>query len=325
MKYPAIVLRQPGGPDALQLEDVTVSAPGPGQVQIRHTAIGANYHDVYVRSGLYNTLPMPGIPGIEAVGVITALGADVTDHTVGERVAYITKQYGAYANQRVIAVDQLIPVPENIKDEVAASHLLKGLTAYGLTHDVYRIEAGDYVLVHAAAGGVGGLITQWAASRGAIVIGTVGNEAKAQIALNQGCSHVIQYRNENFVQRVKEITSGEGVQVVYDSVGKDTFSGSLDCLSPSGHLANFGQASGPIPPFEVSLLFPKSNSLSRMSVFAHFRNIDKRREVSKLLFEALADGTLTPGTIQTFGLAQAADAHRALESRERAGSVVIIP
>ena len=325
MQYPAIVLRQPGEPDVLQLEDVQVPAPGPGQVQIRHTAIGANYHDVYVRSGLYNTLALPGIPGIEAVGVITAVGAEVTGYTPGDRVAYITKQYGAYASERVIDAEELIPVPAGIPDDVVAGHLLKGLTAYGLTHDVYAIQAGDYVLVHAACGGVGRIITQWAASKGATVIGTAGNQEKADIASQLGCTHVILYRDENFVSRVKEITGGEGVQVAYDSVGKDTFAGSLECLAPSGHLANFGQASGPVPPFEVSRLFPKSNSLSRMSVFVHLRDLDRRREVAQLLFAALMDGTLKPGPVERFSLAQAADAHRCLESRERTGSVVLVP
>ena len=325
MQYPAIILRQPGQPDVLQLENVDVPPPGPGQVQIRHTAIGVNFHDVYVRSGLYNTLSRPGIPGIEAVGVITAVGAEVSGYTPGDRVAYITRQYGAYAGERVIDAEQLIPVPAEIPDEVVAGHLLKGLTAYALTHDVYAVQSGDYVLVHAACGGVGRLITQWAASKGATVVGTVGTQEKADIASKLGCAHVIQYRNEDFVLRVKEITAGEGVRVAYDSVGKDTFAGSLECLAPSGHLANFGQASGPVPPLEVSRLFPKSNSLSRISVFVHFRNLERRREVAQLLFTALMDGTLEPGLVERFSLANAGDAHRRLESRERTGSVVLIP
>lgn len=325
VQYPAIVLRQPGGPDVLQLEKVDVAPPRRGEVQIRHTAIGANYHDVYVRSGLYSTLPLPGIPGIEAVGVITAVGPGVESHKPGDRVAYITKQYGAYATERVLECEQLIPIPAGMSDEIVASHLLKGLTAYALTHDVYPIKDGDYVLVHAAAGGVGSLITQWAAAKGAKVIGAVGTVEKAQMALEKGCSHVILYRTEDFVARVMEITAGEGVQVAYDSVGKDTFSGSLDCLAPSGHLANFGQASGPVPPLEVSRLFPRSNSLSRMSVFTHFRHPERRRQAAQLLFRALLDGSLKPGPIERFNLADAAHAHRRLESRDRSGSVILIP
>ena len=325
MHYPAIVLRQPGGPEVLQQEDVEVSPPRAGQVQIRHTAIGVNYHDAYVRSGLYSTLPLPGVPGIEAVGVITAVGPGIDNFQAGDRVAYITKQYGGYSTERVIDAEQLIPLSGDISDEIIASHLLKGLTAYGLTHDVYAVQSGDTALVHAAAGGVGSLITQWAAARGATVIGTVGTEEKAQRALQHGCSHVILYRDEDFVARVKEITAGEGVQVAYDSVGKDTFFGSLECLAPSGHLANFGQASGPVPPLEVSRLFPKSNSLSRMSVFTHFRHPERRQAAAGLLLSALQDGTLKPSVIERFRLADAADAHRRLESRERTGSVVLIP
>ncbi|MFA7670148.1 MAG: quinone oxidoreductase [Burkholderiaceae bacterium] len=325
MLRPAIVLHEAGDADQLRLEDVNVPAPEAGQVQIRQTAIGVNFHDVYVRSGLYKTLPLPGILGLEATGVVTAVGTGATRYAPGDRVAYLTRQYGGYAAERVIDEDLLVPVPDGISDEVAATHLLKGLTAYALAHEVYAIQADDYVLVHAAAGGVGSLLCQWAAAKGATVIGTVGNAEKAEIAHRNGCKHVILYREEDFVQRVSEITQGEGVQVAYDSVGKDTFAGSLACLAPCGHLANFGQASGPIPPFEISQLFPKANSVSRMSVFVHFRHADRRRQVAERLFAALLDGTLTPSQIQTFSLADAAAAHRALESRDRLSSLALIP
>ncbi|NYT23725.1 quinone oxidoreductase [Alcaligenaceae bacterium] len=325
MLQPAIVLREAGDADQLRLEDVDVTPPGNGQVQVRHTAIGVNFHDVYVRSGLYKTLPLPGVPGLEAAGVVTAVGPGATRYAPGDRVAYLTRQYGAYATERVIDEDLLVPVPDTISDEVAATHLVKGLTAYALSHDVYAIKPRDRVLVHAAAGGVGSLLCQWAAAKGATVIGTVGSQEKAEAARRNGCEHVILYREEDFVARVAEITHDEGVQVAYDSVGKDTFFGSLACLAPLGHLANFGQASGPVPPFEVSQLFPKANSVSRMSVFVHCRHADIRRQVAERLFAALHDGTLNPGLIQKFSLADAPAAHRALESRERLGSLLLVP
>ena len=325
MRLPAIVLRAAGDPDQLRLEDVDVAEPGPGEVQIRHTAVGVNFHDVYVRSGLYHTLALPGIPGIEAAGVVTATGPGATRFRPGDRVAYITRQYGCYATARTIDEDALIPLPDGISDELAATHLLKGLTAYALLHEVYAVKPRDRVLVHAAAGGVGALLCQWAAAKGACVIGTVGGLEKADFALRHGCSHAILYRDEDFVARVNEITAGEGVQAAYDSVGKDTFFGSLACLAPTGHLANFGQSSGAVPPFEVSLLFKKSNSLSRMSVFVQLRHADHRREVAQQLFKAFAEGVLKPGPMQKFALADAAQAHRAMESRARMGSLLLVP
>jgi len=325
MHAPAIVLRSAGEPDQLRLEDVEVAEPGPGEVQIRHTAIGVNFHDVYVRSGLYHTLPLPGIPGIEAAGVVTATGPGATQFRPGDRVAYMTRQYGCYAAARIIDEDLLIPLPDAVSDELAATHLLKGLTAYALLHEVYAVKPRDRVLVHAAAGGVGALLCQWAAAKGACVIGTAGSQKKAGFALQHGCSHAILYREEDFVQRVDEITAGQGVQVAYDSVGKDTFFGSLACLAPTGHLANFGQSSGAVPPFEVSQLFKKSNSLSRMSVFVQLRDAGHRRDVARQLFAAFSDGTLSPSPVQRFSLADAAQAHRAMESRERMGSLLLVP
>lgn len=241
----AIVMHTIGGPEVLRLESVEVPAPRSHEVLLRHTAIGVNYHDAYVRSGLYRTLPLPGIPGLEAVGVVEAIGTAVTDFQCGDRVAYLTKGYGAYAEQRTIDASALVSVPKNISDDVAASLLLKGLTAQVLVESVYAVRANDWVLVHAAAGGVGSLLCQWASHLGANVIGTVGSQQKVDVAIAAGCSHVILYREEDFVNSVRQITGGEGVQVAYDAVGKDTFFGSLECLAPCGHLANFGQASGP--------------------------------------------------------------------------------
>lgn len=321
----AIVMRTPGGPEVLQLEPVTVGAPQPHEVRLRHTAIGVNFHDVYVRSGLYQTLKLPGIPGIEAVGVVQELGSAVTGLRTGDRVAYMTRQYGAYAQERTIAADLLVPLPEGISDGVAASSFLKGLTAQVLVRTVYPVQAGDWVLVHAAAGGVGSLLCQWASQLGARVIGTVGSAEKIALAEAAGCRHVINYREENFVQRVKTLTAGGGVQVAYDSVGKDTFLGSLECLAPCGHLANFGQSSGPIAPIEVSMLFAKSNVLSRASVFQHVRTPALLQRAAIQLFEAMLNSTLHIAPSMEFALADAAAAHTALQARERTQSIVLIP
>ncbi len=319
----AIVLHRAGPPENLKFEPAAVSAPLPGEIRLRHTAVGVNFHDAYVRSGLYQTLALPGVPGIEGVGIITELGSNVQHLNVGDRVAYLYKGYGAYSEERVLPAEAAIPVPAGIDDQVVASIFLKGLTAWVLMHEVYAVKPADWVLIHAAAGGVGSLLSQWASHLGARVIGTVGSEHKVELAQRYGCSHVIQYRQEDFVARVKEITGGEGVQVAYDAVGKDTFMGSLACLAPCGHLANFGQASGPVPPFEVSALFVKSNSLSRPSVFQHLRTAEKLHAASAALFKALRDQVLRPGHIATFDLAEAAQAHRELESRSRQGSVVL--
>lgn len=319
----AIVLHQAGPPENLKFEPVPVSALMPGEIRIRHTAVGVNFHDIYVRSGLYKTLTLPGIPGIEGVGVVVEVGSDVQHLNTGDRVAYIYTGYGAYSEERTLPAELALPLPTGLDDRMVAATLLKGLTAQVLLHEVYAVKAGDWVLVHAAAGGVGSLLCQWASHLGAQVIGTVGSEHKVELARRNGCHHVIQYRHEDFVARVNDITNGEGVQVAYDAVGKDTFLGSLACLASCGHLANYGQASGPVPPFEVSALFPKSNSLSRPSVFQHLRTPAKLRAATAALFQALQDGILQPGHIATFKLAEAAQAHHEMESRSRQGSVIL--
>ncbi|RTZ39976.1 quinone oxidoreductase [Candidimonas sp. SYP-B2681] len=319
----AIVLHQAGPAENLKFEPVAVRAPLPGEIRLRHTAVGVNFHDVYVRSGLYKTLALPGIPGIEGVGVVTELGNEVEHLNVGDRVAYIHVGYGAYSEERTLPAEAAIRLSAGIDDHIIAATLLKGLTAQVLVHEVYAVKPGDWVLVHAAAGGVGSLLCQWASHLGAHVIGTVGSLHKVELAQRYGCNHVIQYRQEDFVARVKDITNGEGVQVAYDAVGKDTFFGSLACLAPCGHLANYGQASGPVPPFEVSALFAKSNSLSRPSVFQHLKKVEKRQAAAAALFEALNDHVLQPGHIATFGLANAAQAHHEMESRSRQGSVIL--
>ncbi|HEX4893060.1 MAG TPA: quinone oxidoreductase, partial [Hyphomicrobiaceae bacterium] len=247
----AILLRETGGPEVLRLEDVDVRAPGAGEVRLRQTAVGVNFHDCYVRSGLYKTLKLPGIPGLEAAGTIEAVGPEVANFRAGDRVAYFTAAYGGYASERIIRAGELVRLPDAIDDRTAAAIMVKGLTAHMLVHLVYQIRPGNRILVHAAAGGVGTLLCQWASKLGAEVIGTVGSPEKGEIARRAGCRHVILYRSENFVERVKEITGGKGVDVAYDSVGRDTFLGSLNCLARLGHLVNFGQSSGPVAPFEV--------------------------------------------------------------------------
>lgn len=320
----AIVLRKPGGPEVLQCEPVTVGAPGNGQVRLRQTAVGVNFHDCYVRSGLYTTLALPGIPGLEAVGVVDAVGPDVADFKPGDRVGYLTRSYGGYASARLIDGSALIRLPDAVDDRTAAATLLRGLTAQMLVRQVFPVRAGHVVLVHAAAGGVGRLLCQWAHHLGAIVIGTVGSEEKAALARSSGCDHTILYRTENFVEKVKAITAGRGVDVVYDSVGQDTFLGSLQALAIRGHLANFGQSSGPIEPFRISLLFEKSNSLSRPSVFHYFTGAE-REPMAQALFSALADGVITADRHHEYTFGHAAEAHADMEGRRTAGAVLLIP
>ncbi|HZP86598.1 MAG TPA: quinone oxidoreductase [Burkholderiales bacterium] len=319
----AIVMRSPGGSEVLQLEQVSIGEPGPGEVQLRQTAVGVNFHDVYVRSGLYRTLPLPGVPGIEAVGVVKAIGPGVTHVKVGERVGYVTSAYGAYADERLIAADLLIKLPDSVDDRTAASMLVRGLTAELLLYQVHKLQPGDVVLVHAAAGGVGRLLCQWAHHLGATVIGTVGSDEKARIARDSGCDHVILYRSENFVDRVRTITNGRGVDVAYDSVGKDTFLGSLDALARLGHLVNFGQASGPVEPISMSQLAQKSNTVTRPIMFHYIAERSRRDAMAASLFKALADGVITAGAYHEYRIEDVGRAHEDMEARKTAGAVVL--
>jgi NADPH:quinone reductase len=321
----AIVIREYGGPDVLQTERVAVGEPGPGQLRVRQTAIGVNFHDVYVRSGLYRTLRLPGTPGIEAAGTVEAVGTGVAGFSVGDRIAYFSARYGAYAEARLLQAEYALRLPAAVDDRTAASALVKGLTARLLLHDVHRVRAGDRILVHAASGGVGRLLCQWASHLGAVVIATVGTAAKAEEARRCGARHAILYRTENFVDRVREITDGRGVDVAYDSVGRDTFRGSLECLATRGHLVNFGQSSGPVEPFPVALLSAKSNSITRPILFHYTTEQPEREKMAGALFDALASGILHVGTPLVFPLEQAGAAHRSLEARETTGSVLLVP
>lgn len=321
----AIIIRAHGGPEVLQIENVPVGEPGPGELRVRQTAIGVNFHDCYVRSGLYKTLVLPGIPGIEGAGVVEAVGPGVTGFASGDRIGYVAARYGSYAKARLLPAALAVKLPDDMTEDTAAAVFVKGLTAAFLVLRTHQIQPGQTILVHAAAGAVGQLLCQWASHRGATVIGTVGSSEKAALARKCGCAHTILYREEDFLSRTKEITGGRGVDVAYDSVGRDTFSGSLAALAPRGHLINFGQSSGPVAPFSVSDLSARSNTLTRPILF-HY--ISTRSELEALvgeLFAALSSGILRVGEPRRFALAEAADAHRAIEARATSSSVLLIP
>ncbi|HEY7889002.1 MAG TPA: quinone oxidoreductase [Steroidobacteraceae bacterium] len=324
MSY-AIVLRETGGPEKLRYEQVDVPDPGPGELQIRHTAIGVNFHDTYVRSGLYDTLQLPGIPGLEAAAVVEKLGAGVRGFAVGERIAYIDESYGAYSQRRLLPALLALRLPDGVSDEAAASLTIKGFTACMLLRKVHAVRAGETLLIHAAAGGVGQPLVRWAKHLGATVIATVGSEEKAQIARECGADHVILYRRESFVDRVAQITGGQGVGVAYDSVGADTFSGSLDCLDYQGTLVNFGQSSGPVPPFAVSRLAAKSNAIVRPMLFHYIRGRAALEAVFSESVEAIEKGIIRPQIGLRVPLSGAAEAHVRLESRSTTGQIVLVP
>jgi NADPH2:quinone reductase len=325
MQTQAILLRETGGPEQLRLENVTVGDPGPGQLLIRHTAIAVNYHDTYVRSGSYNTLALPGIPGLEAAGVVEQVGAGVTQFRPGERICYVAREYGGYSRLRLLPVERALAIPANVADELAACLCVKGFTACVLLRRVHAVRAGESVLIHAGAGGVGQLLVRWARALGATVITTVGSAPKAEIARAAGAHHIIQYREENFVERVRQITQGHGVAVAYDGVGLDTFSGSLDCLGLLGTLVNFGQASGPVPPLTISRLSARSNGVVRPMLFHYIRERAALEAIAAETFAAVAAGTIKVAVGLRLPLERAADAHTALESRATTGSVILTP
>jgi len=321
----AIRIHQVGGPEVLQFESVTVGDPGPGEARIRHTAVGLNYIDTYQRSGLYK-LPLPSGIGSEAAGVVEAVGPDVGELKAGDRVAYSGGAPGAYAEARVMPIDRLVKLPEGVSDRSAATLMLKGLTVQYLLRQTYTVKAGETILLHAAAGGIGLIACQWARALGATVIGTVGSDAKAELAKANGCTHTIVYTRENFVEKVKEITGGKGVPVVYDAVGKDTFPGSLDCLSPRGLFVSFGNSSGPVPPFEILLLAQKGSLYATRPTLATYTA--KRADLLKMaeeMFALVQSGKLKNDARQTYALKDAAQSHRDLESRKTSGSTVLIP
>lgn len=312
----AVVLRTQGGPDCLVAEQVPTGEPGPGELLIRQRAAGVNFHDVYVRNGLYQTLALPGVPGLEGVGEVVATGPGVSEFAVGQRVAWMDRKYGGYAQWKVLKADLAVAVPDEIDDTTAAAIFLKGLTAHAFVEGAHKVVEGERVLVHAAAGGVGRLLAQMAKARGALVIGTAGSPEKAEIARESGCDHVIPYREQDFAEAVMDLTGGKGVNVAYDAVGRDTFDGSLASLALRGHLVNYGQASGPIPPFEIARLSGKSLSITRPFLWAYLETPGELRDASASLFSAIAGGSLKVDIGGTFTLAEASRAHEALEARQ---------
>ena len=319
----AVRIHAVGGPDVLQYEDMELPPPAPDQVRVRHTAIGLNFIDTYHREGLY-TLPLPAVLGSEAAGVVDAAGADVRNVKVGDRVAYCMVR-GSYAEAANIPAWMAVKLPAEISDEVAAAALLKGLTARYLLKATYPVKPGQTIVFHSAAGGVGLIACQWAKHLGANVIGTVGSEEKIAVAKAHGCSHVLNPRKDDWVARVREITNGAGVPVVYDSIGKDTFAGSLDCLSIRGMLVYFGNSSGPAPAIEPLSLIKGSFFLTRPTLAHYARNAEELKETADDLFAVIASGAVKIAVNQRFRLADAAAAHRALHSRETTGATVLLP
>jgi|TARA_Y100000385_G_scaffold284759_1_gene343394 NADPH2:quinone reductase len=313
-----------GGPEVLSVENALVGKPKRGEARVRHTAIGLNYIDTYHRSGLY-PLPLPTGVGLEGAGVVEAVGAGVTHVKVGDRVAYAGGPPGAYAQERVMPANKLVKIPKGVSDEDAAAMMLKGLTVHMLIRRVYRVQKGETVVFHAAAGGVGLIACQWLKALGAKVIGTVGSDEKAKIAKAHGCQHTINYNKENFAERVREITKGRGVPVVYDSVGKDTFYGSLDCLQPRGLLTVFGNGSGPVSDVDVNVLAKGSFYLTRPSIMVYSAMRSDLEAGAKELFAMVKSGKIKIDINQRYALADAAQAHKDLEARKTTGSTILMP
>jgi NADPH:quinone reductase len=320
----AIRIHEYGGPDVLKWEKVDVGLPGPGEIKIRQTAIGLNFIDIYVRTGLYPQPSLPFVPGMEGAGVVTEIGEGVRDLKIGRRVAY-AGPIGAYAEERLIAADRAVKVPAGVTDRIAAAIMLKGMTAQYLIRRTYKVDRDSTILFHAAAGGVGLIACQWATSLGATVIGTVSSAGKALIARAHGCAHVINTREEDVVAKVKEYTKGKGVDVVYDSIGKDTFPASLDCLRPLGLWVSFGQSSGPIPPFNISLLSQKGSLFAtRPSLGTYTETRKDLVTTANELFEVVEKGGVKIAVNQTYPLAEAPQAQRDLETRLTTGSTVLL-
>jgi NADPH2:quinone reductase len=321
----AIRFHETGGPEVLRLEEMALPEPGPGQARVRHSAIGVNFIDTYHRTGLYK-LPLPSGLGVEASGVVDAVGPGVPHVKPGDRVAYVARPPGAYAEAAVVPADRLVQIPDGVSDEVAAAAMLKGMTVWMLIRRIHAVKPGENVLFHAAAGGVGLIAMQWLRALGARTIATVGSEEKGGRAAAAGAADVIVYTREDFVKRVRELTNGEGVPVVYDSVGKSTFEGSLDCLSPLGLMVSYGNASGPVPPFDLAQLAAKGSLfLTRPTLFSYTARREDLEEGARELFGVLRSGEVRVEVKHRWPLAQAAQAHRALEGRHTTGSIVLVP
>jgi NADPH2:quinone reductase len=320
----AVRYHKQGGPEVLQVDEVQVGDPGPGQARVRHTAIGVNFVDTYQRSGLY-PMQVPAVAGNEAAGVVEAVGSGVSDLKAGDRVAY-TGLPGSYCDVRVLPADRLVKLPEGISEEQAASMMLKGLTVHYLIHTTYAVKRGETVLWHAAAGGVGLIACQWLKALGVTTIGTAGSDEKVALARSHGAEHVVNYSKESFVERVKSITGGKNVPVVYDSVGKTTWEGSLDCLRPRGLIVSFGNASGPVAPVNLGILSTKGSLyVTRPTLATHIATRADLVERSNALFEVVKSGKVKIETTKRYKLADAQAAHRDLEGRKTTGSIVLVP
>ena len=326
MTSKAVVINQHGGPEELKLADVTVGEPGPGEIRIRHKAVGLNFIDVYQRSGLYQ-LPMPLRLGMEASGIVEAVGEGVTHLKAGDRAAYASQPPGSYCEVRVMPAKCVCKLPDAISFETGAAMMLKGLTVQYLlrrTQPQGGLQSGDFILFHAAAGGVGLIACQWAKAMGLQLIGTAGSDEKCALAKAHGAAFVINYAKEDFVARVKEITAGKGVKAVYDSVGKDTFDRSLDCLRPLGLMASFGNASGPVAPFSPGILGTKGSLyVTRQTLFSHITTRESTQEMADDLFDMVTSGKVKIRIDQRFALADVAEAHRSLEARKTTGCTIL--
>lgn len=321
----AIRFHNPGGPEVMRLEDVDLAAPAAGEVQIRHSAIGLNYIDTYHRSGLY-PLPLPHGLGMEGAGSVAAVGPGVGDFKAGDRVAYAAPPPGSYAEARNIEAAKIVKVPDGVDDRTAAAMMLKGMTAQYLIRQVYKVQSGDTILIHAAAGGVGLIVCQWAKALGATVIGTVSSDAKAELAKAHGCDHPIVYTRDNFVEKTLQITGGKKLPVVYDSVGKDTWPASLDVLRPRGMMVSFGQSSGPIPPVDLGVFAQKGSLVfTRPTLMTFTASKEGLAAMAADLFDAVKSGKVKINIDQTYALADVVKAHQDLEGRKTTGSTVILP
>lgn len=320
-----IRFHETGGPDVLKLETVELAAPGPGEARVRHSAIGVNFIDTYHRTGLYK-MPLPSGIGKEAAGVVEAVGEGVTSVVPGDRVVYCDGPLGSYSSERNLPANVLVKLPQYVSEQHIAAGFLRAMTVEYLLNRTFKCKAGDTILFHAAAGGVGLIACQWAKSMGVTMIGTVGNAEKAKLALEHGCAHVINYNTENFVDRVKEITGGKKVPVVYDSVGKDTWPASLDCLQPLGLMVSFGNSSGPVTGVDLGILAAKGSLyLTRQTLMAYSGNRATLEEMANNVFTMMKDGKIDLAARQTYSLADAAQAHRDLESRKTVGGMILVP
>ena len=320
-----IRFHETGGPEVLKLEAVDLPPPGPGEARVRHSAIGVNFIDTYHRTGLYK-MPLPSAIGKEAAGVVEAVGEGVTIVRPGDRVVYCDGPLGSYSSERNLPANVLVKLPQYVSEQHIAAGFLRAMTVEYLLNRTYQCKAGDTILFHAAAGGVGLIASQWARALGVTMIGTVSSDEKAKLALAHGCTHVINYRTENFVERVKELTGGKKVPVVYDSVGKDTWPGSLDCLQPRGLMVSFGNSSGPVTGVDLGILAAKGSLyVTRQTLMAYTNNRATTEEMAGNVFAMMKDGKLDLAARQTYSLADAAQAHTDLEARNTVGGVILVP